>query len=273
VLRTVEDKVVIVTGASSGIGAATAHAFGQLGAQVVLAARRAEKLQAEASLIEGAGGRALACPTDVTDMEEVSRLLARTRETLGPVDILVNNAGVNWSRALAQTTPEEIAHAVRVNLIGAMQLTSAVLPEMLERGTGTVISVGSVAGHVAIEPLYSSTKFGLRGFSLALRRQLAGSGVSICLVSPGNIRTQMTTGIGAELPGPEMAAQTIVRLAMRPRREVVVPARYRGLIWLDELAPTVADLAFRWRRRHDPGGNHGRLPAYASSSSPESWTH
>jgi NADP-dependent 3-hydroxy acid dehydrogenase YdfG len=268
-LRAVSDNVVIVTGASSGIGAATAQAFGRLGSRVVLAARRGEQLEREASRIRRAGGRALAVVTDVTEPAQVTRLLASANEAFGPVEILVNNAGANWTKALSQTTAEEIAQVVRINLLGAMQLTGAVLPQMLERGSGTIISVGSVAGHVAIEPLYSATKFGVRGFSLALRRQLAGSGISVCLVSPGNIRTRMTAGIEHEMPGPELVADAIVGLTVNPRRELVVPVRYRRLIWLDRLLPTVADVGFEWRHRHDSAdGSHGRLPAYATSTDP-----
>jgi NADP-dependent 3-hydroxy acid dehydrogenase YdfG len=272
-LQPVADKVVIVTGASSGIGAATARAFGGSGARVVLAARRVGHLRQEASRIVQAGGRALAVPTDVTEPAQVRELVSLTNETFGPVEILVNNAGANWAKALSQTTPEEIAQALRVNLLGAMQLTGVVLPQMLELGSGTIISVGSVAGHVAIEPLYSATKFGIRGFSLALRRQLAGSGVSVCLVSPGNIRTEMTTAIREEMPGPELVADAIVSLAVKPRREVIVPSRYRGLIWLDRLAPTLADLGFQWRHRRDGGdADHGRLPAYATPTDPQTST-
>ena len=136
---------------------------------------------------------------------------------------------------------------VRVNLLGAMLLTRAVLPRMLERRHGAIISVGSLSGRVAMEPLYSATKYGLRGFSLALRRQLAGTGVSVSLVSPGNINTEMTRHITAPLPEPSLVATAIADLVRRPRREVVVPGRHYAIAWLEQALPTLTDLMHRRR--------------------------
>lgn len=259
--RAAAGKVVLVTGASSGIGAATALEFARQGAHVVLAARREDKLREHAARIVEAGGRALALTADVTNVHDIAYVVDRATASFGPIDVLVNNAGVNWCEPLADTDACDVAQVLSVNLVGAVQVTRAVLPEMKRRRQGVVISVGSVAGHVALEPLYSASKFGVRGFSLGLRRQLAGSGIDVCLVTPGNIRTEMTSALDEDMPGPELVAQTIVSLAVHPRREVVVPSRYRGVIWLDRLVPGVADAAFRWRHRGDPDGNN--LPAYA----------
>jgi NADP-dependent 3-hydroxy acid dehydrogenase YdfG len=265
-LQTVVDKAVIVTGASSGIGAVTAREFAHRGAKVVLAARRADELEAQVSRITKAGGRAIAVPTDITDAAQVLRLVERAQETYGQVDVLVNNAGANWGKPLAETSADEITRLLEVNLLGMMLLTRAVLPEMQQRHQGAIISIGSVASHVAIEPLYSATKFGIRGFSLALRRQLTGSGISVSLVTPGNIRTQMTSALQERMPEPELVASTIVTLAIFPRREVIVPLKYHGVVWLDKLFPGVADFAFHWRHRHDrEQGNYSNLPAYARS--------
>jgi short-subunit dehydrogenase len=118
---------------------------------------------------------------------------------------------------------------------------------MLERRHGAVVSVASLAGRVAIEPLYSATKYGLRGFSLALRRQVAGTGVSVSLVSPGNIDTAMTSGVQARLPGPDLVAKTIAQLVFQPRREVVIPRAHYKIAWLEQAFPSVADLAHRKR--------------------------
>jgi NADP-dependent 3-hydroxy acid dehydrogenase YdfG len=241
-------EVAIVTGASSGIGAATAAELAQRGALVVLAARREDALEARVEAIHATGGRALAIPTDVTDREQVAHLVERTTAAFGRVDVLVNNAGVLWSRPLATTPPADIARVVQVNLLGAMLLTGAVLPGMLERRHGAVVSVGSLSGRVAMEPLYSATKYGLRGFSLALRRQLAGTGVSASLVSPGKVRTAMTAHVAAQLPEPEVVATVIADLVAQPRREVVVPGRHYAIAWLEQLLPRVADFAFE--RRH-----------------------
>jgi NADP-dependent 3-hydroxy acid dehydrogenase YdfG len=261
------DKVAVITGASSGIGAATAREFARRGARVVLAARRTNELEAQTQAITATGSQAIAVPTDVTDAAQVLRLVERTREAFGRIDVVVNNAGANWVKPLAETSADEISHLLQVNLLGAMLLTRAVLPEMLLQHQGAIIMVGSVASHVAIEPLYSASKFGMRGFSLALRRQLTGSGISFSLITPGNIRTNMTSGLQEQMPEPELVASTIADLVIHPRREVIVPFKYQAIIWLDQLFPEVADFLFHWRHRHNrEQGNYSNLPAYARAS-------
>jgi short-subunit dehydrogenase len=240
-------EVAIVTGASSGIGAATARELGRRGATVVLAARRVDLLEAQVRSIREAGGEAIAIPADMADAADITTLAERTFAAFGRVDVLVNNAGAFWSRSLASSSPDQITGLAQVNLIGAMLLTRAVLPGMLEKRHGAIISVGSLSGRVAMEPLYSATKYGLRGFSLALRRQLAGTGISVSLVSPGNINTEMTRHIAARLPEPSLVATAIADLVRRPRREVIVPGRHYAIAWLEQALPTLADLVHRQR--------------------------
>ena len=235
-------EVALVTGASSGIGAATARALGRRGATVVLAARRRPELEAQARSIEEAGAVALALATDLSDPGQLPRLVEATLASFGRVDVLVNGAGALWSKPVAASPPDEIGRLMAVNLLGAVLLTQAVLPGMLARRHGSIVTVGSLSGRVAMEPLYSATKYGLRGFSLGLRRQLLGSGVEVSLVSPGKIRTAMTAEVTAPLPEPEVVASAIVDLVRRPRREVIVPRRHYGLAWLEQLAPGIADL-------------------------------
>jgi short-subunit dehydrogenase len=246
--RGLAGEVAIVTGASSGIGAATAKELARRGAAVVLAARRADLLEAQAQAVRAAGGEALAVRTDVADAAQLAQLAERATATFGRVDILINNAGASWSRPLASTPPDELVGLLEVNLLAAMLLTRALLPGMVDRGHGAIVSVGSLSGRVAMEPLYSASKYGLRGFSLALRRQLRGSGVSVSLVSPGNVRTAMTAHVQARLPEPEIVARAIAELVVRPRREAVVPGRHYAIAWLEQLLPRTADLAYR--RRH-----------------------
>lgn len=262
-MQPLQDKVAIITGASSGIGAATAHELAGCGARVVLAARRAAELQEQAHTINKAGGLAIALPTDVTELAQVERLVECATDAFGSVDILVNNAGINWARPLVETPREEIIRLLRVNLLGAMLMTRLVLPQMQERNHGTIISVGSVAGRVPIEPLYSATKFGVRGFTLALRRQLAGSGISVSLVTPGNIETRMTSGLQERMPGPETVARRIARLAVKPDREMIFPLKYHAVVWLDSLLPAMADAIFHRRHSRDGGPD---LPAYARAN-------
>jgi short-subunit dehydrogenase len=245
---TLADEVAIVTGASSGIGAATARELGRRGATVVLAARRVRELESQAQAIRAAGGEAIAIPTDVSDAVQVARLVELSDASFGRIDVLVNNAGAGWLEPFASSPPERLIDLVGVNLIGAMLLTRAVLPEMLRRRHGAIVCVGSLSGRVAMEPVYSATKYGVRGFTLALRRQTAGSGVSVSLVSPGNINTAMTNHVGARMPEPDLVARRIAGLVTHPRREVVVPRRHYAIAWLEQAFPWGADLAHR--RRH-----------------------
>jgi short-subunit dehydrogenase len=243
--------LAVVTGASSGIGAATAHELARRGARVVLAARRADELEAQVRIITAAGGHAVAFPTDITDIVQIDRLVEHVQGTFGRIDVLVNNAGINWVKPVAQTSTDEMNHLVQVNLLGTMLMTRAVLSQMQQRRDGAIIMVGSVASHVALDPLYSAAKFGVRGFSLALRRQLVGSGISISLVTPGNIRTRMTSSLQERMPGPELIARTIADLIIRPRRETIIPFKYHAIVGLDQFFPGIADFLYHWRHRHD----------------------
>lgn len=240
-------EVALVTGASSGIGAATAQSLARHGARVVLAARRADELHRQAQAIEAAGGRAVAVPTDVTDPEQVKRLFTRARDAFGHVDVLINNAGAIWLKKFSNTSAADIDEILSTNLLSTLLVTQEALPEMVARRHGVIVSVGSVAGRVAIEPLYSATKFGVRGYSLALRRQLAGSGVSVSVVEPGNIATAMTAGMSDGLPGPEIVANAIVDLIVHPRRELIVPRRHYLLAWIEQLLPDAADILYQKR--------------------------
>jgi len=262
--QSLEDKVAIITGASSGIGAVTARELARRGARVVLAARRAQELEVQVRAITEVGGQAIGIPTDITDVVQVIRLAEGAQQAFGRVNVLVNNAGANWVKSFAETSADEMSHLLQVNLLGAMLLTNVLLPQMQQQSSGTIISVGSVASRVAIEPLYSATKFGIRGFSLALRRQLAGSGISVSLVTPGNIRTRMTMGLAEYMPGPELVAVAIANLVSHPQREVIIPLKYRAIVSLDQFLPEISDFLFYWRHRRDrEQGNCSNLPAYA----------
>ena len=237
------NAVVIVTGASSGIGAATARELAQHGAQVILAARRAEELSVQVATITGAGQRALAIPTDITDAVQVTQLVEQTLQQFGRVDVLVNNAGIGRLRPFFKEPTEYISQILDVNLRGTMLATHAVLPGMLERRHGAIITVASVAGCVAINPLYSGTKFAVRGFSLSLHRELARRGIAVSLVSPGFISTDMNKGSRLPMPGPDLVARTIADLVVKPRREVIVPGFYRPLVAIANTFPWLVDLA------------------------------
>src|SRR5215471_4507321 len=137
--QTLAGKIAIVTGASSGIGAVTAFELACRGAQVVLAARRVDELEKQVNRLTEAGYRAVAIPTDVVDLAQVTRLTEQTLAMFGRVDVLVNNAGIYWREPFIENSTEQIAQIVDVNLLGVILLTHAVLPGMLERHQGTII--------------------------------------------------------------------------------------------------------------------------------------
>ena len=248
--RPLAGLTAIVTGASSGIGAATARELARRGARVALAARRVDLLDEVAGAIIAAGGEALAVPTDVARPDDLEALVRRVTEQWERVDILVNNAGRGWSSAFARQPPGEISEGLMINLGSAVLLTRAVLPGMIARRRGHIINIASVAGHIGVSPLYSATKFGLRGFSLALRRELLGTGVHVTSLSPGFIRTNMNRDLhGVPMPGPGGVAYAIANLVTRPRREQVVPAWYRLGIWAERAFPGLGDMALRPKRR------------------------
>src|SRR5262245_29627313 len=241
-------RVALITGASGGIGSATARELARQGASVVLAARRSDLLNALATELGAMGVETLAAPIDLTDSAQIEPLVEHVLERFGKIDILVNNAGIGSSRSLAKTAPDAIRRELEINLVGAILLARAVLPGMLERKRGAIISIASAAGHIAVEPLYSATKFGIRGFSHALRRQLRGSGVTVSVVSPGFIRTPMTRGNKAPMPGPEVVARQVAALVRKPKREVIVPGIYRVAVWFERYLPWLVDLGVRSER-------------------------
>jgi NAD(P)-dependent dehydrogenase (short-subunit alcohol dehydrogenase family) len=236
--------VVIVTGASSGIGAETAMRLGRSGTTVVLAARRAEELAEVAARISGAGGRAVAVPTDVRDPAAVTALVERARALSGRIDGLVNNAGVGGAPSIL--TDDAIVDAmIDVNLRAPIRLMRAVVPIMLAQGGGAIVNIGSMAGEIGIGGAYSATKFALRGMTDSVRRELAGTGIGVTLIEPGYIATPSNRRSG--LPGPEIVAAAVERALRRPRRRIVVPFKYRVAIPLANALPFVVDRVFAGR--------------------------
>lgn len=187
-----EGRNALVTGASSGVGAATARQLAREGARVVLVARTAAALEAVAKDI---GERAVAMPADVSDPEQLRALVERTIREIGGIQVLVNNAGYNHRGPVLDADPTELARIVDVNLKAPILLTRLFLPHLHEQPRANVVNVASIAGQVPLpgEATYSGTKFGLRGFSMALAEELRGTSVRVSLVSPGPIDTGFIT--------------------------------------------------------------------------------
>ncbi len=233
-----KDKVVLITGASSGFGAAAAKLFAQEGCKVVLAARRMERLEELANEIRATGGDALPIAVDVTQIAQIEAMVKVTVERYGRIDILFNNAGfgrLDWFEALDPI--KDIQGQIAVDLLGVMWTARAVLPQMYRQGSGHIINMSSVAGWAAppLYSVYSAAKFGVRGFSEALRREAFPFGVRVSTIYPGGAATEFQKHAGTNkakrhfrTPAwlaltAEDVARAVVRLAKRPRRSLILP--------------------------------------------------
>jgi short-subunit dehydrogenase len=254
------DKLVmIITGASSGIGAETARRMARDGVRLTLAARRLDRLQAVAQEVEQLGGEALVVQTDVTQDADLQHMIDATLERWGRVDVLLNNAGVGEGGPLAEKKEQDVRQAIAINLIGVIESTRLMLPVMLRQKSGHIINLSSLSGLVASPgvPIYCATKFGVVGFSDALRRDLRGTGVHVSLFCPGFTPSEIDEGLKAHVDGlpdapripglmpTSYVADQIARLVYHPRRMTVVPKSWRPLPTLAYLFPWLADLLVR----------------------------
>lgn len=253
-------RVVLITGASSGIGAATARELGRRGYTVVLMARRADLLDAVAREIEGAGGHALAVAGDVTQAGDRARVLRRIDESFGRLDVLINNAGGARASLTENVREEDIRLMFDLNVIAPIELTQQALPA-LRASRGLILNVASLAAKVSTPPVgvYSATKFALAGWTEALRRELIGTGVRVTLVNPGPIRTEFADVAGLAnaafmqvMVPAERVAVAIARMVERPKREIAVPGLLGPAGFIGSTWPGMVDAAFRLIARVRP---------------------
>lgn len=190
--ETLAGKVALITGASSGIGEATALVLAGAGARVAIAARRADRLDALAGRIAKAGGEALKIKADVTDDDEVTGMVDKVVAEWGRLDILVNNAGQMLLSPLAEARGDDLRHMVELNLTALMEITRIALPH-LKQSRGHIVNVASVAGRVASPGSsgYAATKFGVVGFSEAVRREVYSDKVRVTVIEPGLVMTEL----------------------------------------------------------------------------------
>jgi short-subunit dehydrogenase len=257
-------RLVLVTGASSGIGAATARRYGAGGAHVLLLARNAGRLAEVAESIRSAGGTASFYPVDLADAEALAETAARIKREAGTPDILINNAGAGRWLSVIETTAEDALAMVEVPYLAAFNLTRAFLPEMLERRSGAIACVTSPASYLVWPnaTAYIAARHALLGFTEALRAELKGSGIGVTLVVLGLVETPywdhnpgsrermpVTNPRLAPVLTPEQAADAIFDGIEKRKRRVVKPAILRALFLLNALAPR---LVARQLRRSIP---------------------
>lgn len=185
------ERVAIVTGASSGIGEATAHCLAQAGYAVVLAARRADLLDSIVADIRAAGGEALSVPTDLSDAEQTSALVRTTLDTFGRVDVLVNNAGYGPPYALEQMDRTALRHVFDVNLLSGMQLIAELTPTMREQGGGRIVNISSLSRYVGapLVAAYAATKGGMEAMTACMRLELSPWNIQFSVIVPGFVDT------------------------------------------------------------------------------------
>jgi NADP-dependent 3-hydroxy acid dehydrogenase YdfG len=193
-----KDKVAVVTGASSGIGEAIAHALAKEGAEVALLARREDKLKEVSKEVQLRSGKEpLVAVTDVSDPKSVQKAIDQVKAKLGRIDILINNAGVMYLGSIAEANIADWRKMVDINLMGLMYCTHAVLPLMKQLGGGDIINLSSVSGRVvsARSAVYSATKFAVNGFSEGLRQEVHKDRIRVTVIEPGAVATELTEHI------------------------------------------------------------------------------
>ena len=243
-----KNKVVVITGASSGIGEASAIKFAKKNANVVLVARRKEKLLQVQKKISKYTDSTLICQCDVSNKLQVKEMSDAVLDRFGRIDVLVNNAGFVIYGKVNELSTEEIIAQMETNYFGMVFCTKAFLPQMLEQHSGHIVNVASVGASFGVPGIasYCATKFAMLGFSEGLRHELAGTGVGLTVVSPIMVRTPLfdhpsfdnfskfSTGVSLSS---ETVAKTIIKASNSSRLEIVVPSVARAGIWFKQTFP------------------------------------
>jgi len=245
----IKGKVVIVTGASSGIGEATARQFAREGAKVVLAARRVDRLQSLAQEIVamGTGAEAFVVQADLSKLEDIQSLINQTLDKYGRIDVLVNNAGFGRLDWLEKLDPlKDIQSQFDVNVLGVIQTTRQALPVMIKQRSGHIINMCSMAGLVATPTytIYAACKHAVHGFSEALRREVKPWGIDVSMVYPGGVTTEFGQHAGIQrktqattpkslLLSADDVGRAVVQLVRSPRAMWIIPWAWSFTVWMN----------------------------------------
>jgi short-subunit dehydrogenase len=258
-MKRLADQRTILTGASGGIGAPLAAELSARGANLLLVGRRCEPLEQLRDRLRMEGGVAELVVADITTAAGRRQVVTASQSLIGGVDLLINNAGVMDYTLFADQDEASIDATIETNLRAPIQLTRAVLPAMLEQGSGRIVNIGSIFGSIAFACFssYSATKFGLRGFSEALRRELEGSGVDVTYIAPRAVRTplnsrrveQMAEEVGMVMDQPQQIAARIVRSIEAGDRDRYLGGAERLFVRLNALFPRLVDRALRGQNR------------------------
>ncbi len=254
-MRPISEQVVVITGASTGIGRETALQFGQRGASVVLAARNETALQEAAREVERQGGQAHVVVTDVAEWEQVNRLAQAAVDRFRRIDTWVNNAAISAYATVEEMTVEEIECIIQVDLMGQIYGMKAALPHLKREGNGTIINIGSVESKraVPLQAPYVAAKHGIKGFTETLRLELEHehSGISITLIMPASINTPLFTHARSKLGvkpqpippiyEPRVVAEAILFAAEHPRREIAAGGAGKLMTVMERISPSVMD--------------------------------
>ncbi len=254
----IDGRTVIITGASSGIGQAAARELAKGRANVVLASRSRQKLDALAADTAALPGRRLVVVTDVTDRLAVEALVRKTAEEFGSVDILINNAGVGLFAPIADGNQENMKRLFDVNFWGAVNCIQAAVPYMQSQRRGHIVNVSSIAGFISppYMGIYSATKFALRAMADSLRGELAGSGIGVSSVFPGLTQTSFMENMTQEVEAPRIpplarfvdsrvVAQRIVQAIRFDLRDAFVSPEDVAAVGINTIAPQLSDWAMR----------------------------
>ncbi|MEP7135889.1 MAG: SDR family oxidoreductase [Chloroflexota bacterium] len=253
----IKGKVIIVTGASSGIGEATARQFGKEGAKLVLAARRVDRLNALAQEIAtmNTGAETLVVQADLSKLEEIQTLIKHTMDKFGRIDVLVNNAGFGRLDWLENLDPvKDIQAQFDVNVLGVIQTTRQVLPIMMKQRSGHIINMGSMAGLVATPTytVYAACKHAVHGFSEALRREVKPWGINVSMIYPGGVVTEFQAHAGIKrktnattpkslLLTADQVGNAVVQLVRRPRAMQILPWAWSFTVWMNRNLNSLVD--------------------------------